>query len=88
MSETDAHEAHEVGERAAELALSADVDGSVVIVREKDYNIDYKLVDLKEVAAKTKKMPEEFFVSDNMISEKFIKYAQPLVGELSRVERL
>lgn len=88
VSEVDAREAREVGVQAAKFALSADVDGSVVIKRGPEYNISYELVDLVEVAAKTKKMPEEFFVSDNMVSEKFIEYVRPLVGELSNICKL
>lgn len=88
MSEVDAHEAREVGVQAAKFALSADIDGSVVIKRGPEYNISYGLVDLKEVAAKTKKMPEEFFNGNNMVSEKFIEYVRPLVGELPMVKKL
>lgn len=88
VSEVDAGEAREVGIQAARFALNADVDGSVVIKRGPEYNISYELVDLVEVAAKTKKMPEEFFVSDSMVSEKFIEYVRPLVGELPQVKKL
>jgi 6-phosphofructokinase 1 len=88
VSTTDALEAREVGKRAVQYAISGDVDGSVVIVRGVDYNIDYKLVNLTEVAAKTKTMPEEFFAGDNMVSAKFIEYVKPLVGDLPIVKRL
>lgn len=88
ISEVDATEAREVGKRAVQFAAGGDVDGSVVIVRNEGYNIDYKLVDLRDVAAKTKKMPEEFFVSDNMVSEKFVEYLKPLVGELPEIGKL
>lgn len=88
VSETDRQEAREVGEHAAQFALEADVDGSVVIVRTGEYSIDYKLADLAEVGGKTKIMPEEFFVGDNMVSDKFIEYVKPLVGELPEVEKI
>jgi len=88
VSEVDAEEAREVGKRAVQYVVGGDVDGSVVITRKGKYNIDYKLVDLTEVAAKTKKMPEEFFASDNMVSKKFIDYLKPLVGELPEIGRL
>lgn len=88
VSEVDSKEAREVGKRAVQFAVSGDVDGSVVIMREGEYNIGYKLVDLKEVAAKTKKMPDDFFVSDSMVGQKFIDYARPLVGELPEVTKL
>lgn len=85
VSETDSKEAREVGEHAAKFALEADVDGSVAIIRIREYEVDYKLVDLADVGGKTKTMPEEFFASDNMVSEKFVDYAKPLVGELPEV---
>ncbi|MBU2542094.1 6-phosphofructokinase [Patescibacteria group bacterium] len=88
VSETDAKEAREVGVQAIKFAVSGDVDGSVAINRVDDYTVEYKLIDLIEVAGKTKEMPEEFFEGDNMVSEKFIKYARPLVGELPVVEKL
>jgi len=88
VSEVDAKEAREVGIRAVQFAMSGDVDGSVVIKREGEYNISYALVNLEEVNAKTKKMPPEFFTGDNMVSEKFIQYVKPLVGELPKFKKL
>ena len=88
VSETDAKEAREVGKRAVQFAMSGDIDGSVIIKRKGEYEVDYELVDLSEVAGKTKTMPDEFFVSDNMVSEKFIEYIKPLVGELPEVAKL
>ncbi|HBU06691.1 MAG TPA: 6-phosphofructokinase [Candidatus Magasanikbacteria bacterium] len=88
VSEVDAKEAREVGYQAVKYALSGDVDGSVVIKRTGDYEINYELVDLSQVAHKTKSMPEEFFISDSMVSEAFINYVKPLAGELPRVGKL
>lgn len=88
VSEVDSAEAREVGKQAAKFALSNDVDGSVVIKRTGDYEVEYQLVDLSEIGGKTKVMPEEFFTSDNMVSEEFIKYAKPLVGEIQNVEKI
>lgn len=88
VSEVDVKEAREVGRRAVEFALSGDIDGSVVIIRSEGYNIEYKLVALSEVAAKTKKMSDEFFATDNMVNEKFVEYLKPLVGDLPEVAKL
>jgi ATP-dependent phosphofructokinase / diphosphate-dependent phosphofructokinase len=88
VSDVDAKEAREVGTRAVQFAMSGDVDGSVIIKRKGEYEVDYELVDLSEVAGKTKTMPDEFFVGNNMVSEKFIEYIKPLVGELPKTAKL
>jgi 6-phosphofructokinase 1 len=64
--------------------MEGDVDGSVSIVRTSDdpYTVDYQRVALEDVAAKTRKMPEEFLVGNNQISPGFRDYALPLVGDL------
>jgi len=39
------------------------------------------LVELKEIAAKTKHMPDDFINAEgNNVTEAFIKYAKPLIG--------
>jgi len=88
VSKVDTKEAREVGVQAVKFAVSGDVDGSVAIKRVGDYEVGYELIDLSEVAGKTKSMPEEFFDGDNMVSEEFVKYAKPLVGELPSIEFL
>lgn len=88
VSETDKKEARAVGEKAVEFAISHNVDGSVIMERVGNYAIDYKLVPLCEVSYKTKSMPAEFILGNNMVSEKFVDYAKPLVGELPIIERL
>ncbi|MFZ2189566.1 MAG: 6-phosphofructokinase [Candidatus Magasanikiibacteriota bacterium] len=88
VSEVDVKEAREVGYQAVKHALSGDVDGSVIIKRTGDYEVNYELVDLSQVAHGTKSMPEEFFVNDSMVSQKFIDYVKPLVGELPKVGKI
>ena len=88
VSDVDAKEAREVGIQAVGFAMSGDVDGSVAIKRVSEYAVEYELIDLVEVAGKTKTMPVEFFAGDNMVNEKFVEYARPLVGELPVVEKL
>jgi len=88
VSETDAKEAREVGQQAVRFAMSGDVDGSVVMKRSGDYNINYELVELSQVACGTKPMPDEFIAGTNGVTSAFIDYVKPLVGELSVVERL
>ena len=88
VSQTDRDEAREVGERAVQYSVWDDVDGSVVINRVGDYAVEYNLIDLKEVAGKTKYMPAEFIASDNMVADSFRNYARPLVGNLEHLERI
>jgi 6-phosphofructokinase 1 len=81
VSDTDQKEAREVAEKAVQYALIDNLDGSVVMERKGDYAIDFRLVDLKEIAAKTKHMPDEFINAEgNNVTEAFKKYAMPLIG--------
>jgi 6-phosphofructokinase 1 len=82
VSDRDAHEAREVGEKAVQYAMWDNVNGSVVIKRPVlNYGVEYDLVALSEVAAKTKVMPEEFFNAEgNGVTQAFHNYCRPLVG--------
>lgn len=89
VSDTDAREAREVGERAVQYSVWHDVDGSVAIRRVGDYAVEYQLLRLEEVAAKTKTMPDEFINAEgNFITDAFKIYAWPLVGQLPLTDRL
>jgi 6-phosphofructokinase 1 len=81
VSDVDAHEAREVGEKAAQFALWHDVDGSITIQRTGNYSVDYRIVPLADIAAKTKTMPKEFLTPDgNDTTAEFYTYARPLLG--------
>ncbi|MGM0608700.1 MAG: 6-phosphofructokinase [Candidatus Muiribacteriota bacterium] len=81
VSNVDAQEAREVGEKAAQFALWLNIDGSIVIKRKANYSVDYELVPLEEVAGKTKTMPKEFYdIKTKNVTEKFYIYGRPLVG--------
>lgn len=81
VSDVDQREAREVGEKAAQFAIWHNVDGSIAIVRTGDYSVDYRLVDLKEIAAKTRLMPDEFINKEgNNVTEAFTHYLRPLLG--------
>jgi 6-phosphofructokinase len=81
MSDVDAHEAREVGEKAAQFAIWHDIDGSITIQRTGNYSVDYRIVPLEEIAAKTKTMPPEFLTREgNNTTADFFTYARPLVG--------
>ncbi|MDD2716492.1 MAG: 6-phosphofructokinase [Candidatus Wallbacteria bacterium] len=81
VSDVDQFEAREVGEKAAQFALWHNVDGSITIQRTGNYSVDYKLVKLDEIAAKTKHMPEDFYDPlKKDVTEKFYIYCRPLLG--------
>ncbi|MFA6427886.1 MAG: 6-phosphofructokinase [Candidatus Magasanikbacteria bacterium] len=82
VSEVDAREAREVGAHAVKFAVSGDVDGSVAIKRVGEYRVKYELIGLGVVAAKTKKMDDAFFENDHMVSQAFVDYVKPLVGDI------
>ncbi len=81
VSDVDAHEAREVGEKAAQFAIWDNVDGSVILERTGDYSINYKLVSLDRIAGKTKYMPDNFInAAGNNVTQDFYRYARPLIG--------
>ena len=81
VSDVDATEAWEVGEKAAQFAIGHDQTGSITINRVGNYAVDYRLVALKEIAAKTKHMPKEFIAPEgNNVTPEFRHYATPLLG--------
>jgi ATP-dependent phosphofructokinase / diphosphate-dependent phosphofructokinase len=81
VSDVDQTEAWEVGEKAAQFAIGLDQTGSITINRVGNYAVDYRLVALKEIAAKTKHMPKEFIAPEgNNVTADFYHYATPLLG--------
>jgi ATP-dependent phosphofructokinase / diphosphate-dependent phosphofructokinase len=89
ISETDAHEAREVGEKAVQYSVWHNVDGSVAIKRVGDYAVEYELLKLEDVAAKTKHMADEYINAEgNGVTEAFKNYVRPLVGDLPAMDRI
>lgn len=81
VSDVDQQEAREVGEKAAQYALWNNVDGSIVIKRTGFYSVGYELVNLSEVAGKTKLMSDDFINKEgNGVTNAFKFYLRPLVG--------
>jgi len=81
VSDVDAREAREVGEKAAQFAIWHNLDGSIAIKRTGNYSVDYQLVALEKIAAKTRVMPDEFISPEcNDVTDKFMMYVMPLVG--------
>ncbi len=81
VSDVDQHEAREVGERAVQMSVWQNVNGSVAIHRTGYYSVDYKLTSLEAVAGKTKQMPDEFINPEgNHVTDAFKFYVRPLLG--------
>jgi len=85
VSDVDAREAREVGEKAVQYAHFGDTKGehtgSVTIHRTGFYSVEYHLSPLGDIAAKTKVMPPEFISDDgNNITDRFRLYLRPLLG--------
>jgi len=89
VSEVDAQEAREVGEKAVQFSAMENQSGSVAIRRVGDYAAEYFLTPLETVARNTKSMPDEFIdVQNSSITDAFKAYALPLVGSLPPSGRL
>ncbi len=90
-SSVDQQEARECGRKAAQRAIRGDRDGSIVMLRDKggDYHIRYERADLKDVARLTKDLPRSYVnKKGNGITQAFVNYAMPLVGELPSLGKL
>jgi len=90
VSATDAREAREAGRAAAEFALSGNIDGSIAIQRvsNKPYTVEYKRIELTDVAAKTQTLDPKYIINGCDIDPSFVDYLAPIVGELPPVEIL
>ncbi len=91
QSETDVVEARECG-RLAVLYSMKDDNGSVAMKRTGNgdkYAVEYFRTDLSTVAEHTKSVPDEYInAAGNGMTDAFIKYAKPLVGNLPETEFL
>jgi len=89
-SPVDQSEARQAGRAAATIAKAGDVDGSIAIVRKtsEEYAADFVRVELSDIAAKTRHMPDEFMDSDNDVSDTFVEWLRPLVGPMPSFGRL
>jgi 6-phosphofructokinase 1 len=84
-SDVDAKEARGVGAAAVKEAVKGTRDGSMAIKRKagKKYAAEFKRVPLKNVAGKTRHMPDAFInKAGNDVTAAFIRYAAPIVGKL------
>ncbi len=87
QSSIDVDEARRCGREAVKFSMK-EQSGSVAMERigeGEDYAVKLICTELRNVAEKTKSMPDEFINADgNGVTEAFINYAMPLTGELQR----
>lgn len=91
VSPIDAKEARGVGMKAAKLATTGSIDGSISIKRTggKKYASEFVRTELNLVAKVTRHMPDEFLTeAGNNVTPAFVKYLTPLVGDLPAVGKL
>ncbi|MBF0309106.1 MAG: 6-phosphofructokinase [Magnetococcales bacterium] len=90
VSEVDRKEARAVGEWAAHFGLGGGRTGSVAIERVGEYQVNYRLIPLDEVAGRTRVMPDHFLTEGRPdVTEAFRTYMTPLLGTaLPEVARL
>lgn len=90
VSDTDADEARQAGRKAAECALAGERDGSIAIQRASSnpYKVEYKRIELTDVAAKTRTLDPRYILHGNNIDPTFRDYLAPIVGDLPIVESL
>jgi ATP-dependent phosphofructokinase / diphosphate-dependent phosphofructokinase len=91
QSKTDVDEARRCGRQAVLFAMEQD-NGSVAMKRTgegKKYGVELFRTELKNVAEKTKSLPNEFINAEgNGVTKAFMDYAMPLVGGLPKTEFL
>jgi len=91
VSPVDRDEARAVGNHAGMLALRDGGSGSATINRlsTDPYRVEYGVVPLEKVAARTRVMDPSMFQADHPdVTDAFLRYARPLVGELPAPERI
>ncbi len=85
ISEVDVDEAYRCGVMAVKLAVEGKTGLMVNLIRDKstEYHCSIGTIELEKTAVAAKPMPDEFIApSGNMVTQAFIDYLKPLVGEL------
>ncbi len=83
-SVTDLDEAYKVGQKAVEIAMKDGNGWMATIIREAGYiyNVKFDKVPLSKVALSERKFPETWIASSRIdVSDDFLNYARPLIGE-------
>jgi ATP-dependent phosphofructokinase / diphosphate-dependent phosphofructokinase len=90
VSAVDAQEARRVGRMAVKFSSQGECEGSVAMKRQPGnaYSIDTFITPLATVAKETKKMEARYLSEGNNVTDAFLQYVKPLVGELPKVGSL
>jgi ATP-dependent phosphofructokinase / diphosphate-dependent phosphofructokinase len=89
VSQTDAAEARMVGKTAVKYSAEGQNEGSVAMRRVGGgYKIETFLTPLATVAKETKHMDDKYIADGNNITQAFVEYVKPLVGDLPPVGSL
>ncbi len=89
VSVPDQQEARASARAAAEHALKGEhKTGSIAILRKSDspYAVEYKRIEISDVAAKTKTLDPKYIVDGCDIAESFKHYGLPIVGTLPTID--
>lgn len=85
-SETDAREARNVGTKAVEAAVGGRYQSGTIAIKRlpaATYQVEYVVEPLANVAKHTRELPAEYIAeTGNNVTDAFIAYARPIVGEL------
>jgi 6-phosphofructokinase 1 len=77
-------EAYEVGKKAVEIAMTQGSGYMATMLRSPGpgYQLYYEKVPLEQVAVSARQLPREWLSADGLdVTDDFIRYAMPLVGE-------
>lgn len=80
LSKTDVDEAFEVGREGVKTALAGKTAKMVCIIRESQYNVSYRAVDVSKISNREKIFPKEWIINGNDISDEFFAYILPLIS--------
>lgn len=88
ISKTDSNEAFFLGYNALILSLSNTDIVPVVIRKDKEkYDVRYEYVKSSDIANQEKQLPNEWLANDDILQEKIVEYALPLIqGEFKHNE--
>jgi len=93
-SPVDQKEARQSGRFAVQCAENGASSGSIAIERVggagsnnsgAPYAVTFNRLELTDVAAKTRTMPDEFLQGENDVSQAFFDWLTPMVGEMGEV---
>jgi len=90
-SKVDLEEAYACGVKAIQLAEEgiSDVMVSINRISSSPYQVELKTVSLEEVALSTKIMDNKYINNQgNFVTDEYIKYIKPLIGELPNYSKL